>query len=709
MTSATLFAELARRNVIRMAGLYLVGAWLVTQVAGTVLPMFDAPGWIPRSIVILLAIGFLPAMALAWVFELTPQGLRRDADRGPADGAVPLSAGRALRTGIAVLAVALTLVGVDRFVLAPQRAAARVETPAKPRHATSTAVPAPAKSIAVLPFENLSDDKDNAYFATGMQDEILTRLAGIHDLKVISRTSTQQYAAHPPNLRIVAAQLGVATVLEGSVQRVGGKVRINLQLIDAASDSHLWAQNYDRDLEDVFAMQSDVAAQVADALKAQLLPRESARIASIPTHDVLAHDYYLQGLSLFRQLQTSSASDPAAAGKLATELFQRAIATDPGFALAFAQLSYLQNYLHWYGVDNRPDLVALADSAARRALALQPGLPEAHLAMGYAYYWGHRHYVPALREFETARASMPNNAEVIAAIAYVHRRQGAGMRAVAELQQAELLDPRDSLVPREIANSYVAMRRYADADAAYARSLEIFPGDIEAQEQRACARLLAGDLASARRMLEAIAPNSDPQGSVSLLRINLALLARDPAAALAAIEKAPPWLVTRWEHSVVPRSLLRGQALAMNGDAAAARPAFLEARTQLQSLLDNPGTAPDALSYLGLAHAGLGDKAQALAAARSAARQMPIARDPIVGPFRLDRLARTEVQVGDATAAIGHLRELMRASGGSTISGATLRIDPAWDPLRRDPRFLALLDQYPGPSTARAANAAGRP
>jgi TolB-like protein/Tfp pilus assembly protein PilF len=694
MGSGTLLAELARRNVIRMAGLYLVGAWLATQVAGTVLPMFGAPGWVARSVVILLAIGFLPALAVAWAFELTPQGLRRDADVAPQASIAPQTGRRMDRLIIAVLALALLYFGVDKFALAPRREAALVAQLPTARAATAppAVAAAPAKSIAVLPFENLSEDQSNAYFATGMQDEILTRLAGIRDLKVISRTSTEQYASHPPNLRIVAAQLGVATVLEGSVQKAGGKVRINLQLIDAASDSHLWAQNYDRDLKDVFAMQSDVAGQVADALKAQLLPEESARLASVPTRDMQAHDLYLQALSLFRQLQTSSARDPAAVGRQATGLYQAAIAADPGFALAFAQLSYLQSYLHWYAIDTRPGTVALAASAARQALALQPGLPEAHLAMGYVHYWGHRDYPAALAELAIARAGMPNNAEVISAIAFVHRRQGAPTHGIPELREAEVLDPRDSTIPREIANSYVSMGRYGEADTAYARSLAIFPGDIEAQEQRASARILAGDLPSARRMLEAIPADSDPQGSVSLLRYRLAMLARDPDAALAAIDRAPPWLMTRWEHSAAPRSLLRGQALAMKGDATGARVALLEARTQLEALLGNPDAAIDALSYLGLVHAGLGDRRQALQSANASVKQMPMSRDPIVGAFQLDRLARVEAQVGDATAAIGHLRGLLQEfGGGEAVSVAILRIDPAWDPLRGDPRFRALL------------------
>jgi TolB-like protein/Tfp pilus assembly protein PilF len=690
----SLITELRRRNVIRMAGLYLVGAWLLTQVAGTILPMFGAPEWIARSVVLVLAIGFVPALVVAWVFELTPDGLKRDDDVVPGESIAPQTARRMDRAIIAVLAIALVYFGVDKFVLAPRRAVA--QTAAVGVDATAGTSTASLKSIAVLPFENLSDDKANAYFATGMQDEILTRLAGIHDLKVISRTSTEQYASHPPNLRVVAGQLGVATVLEGSVQKADGKVRINLQLIDARSDSHLWAENYDRDLKDVFAVQSDVAARVADALKAQLLPAESERIASVPTRNVQAHDFYLQALALFRQLQTSSAHDPAAIGTQATHLYRQAIAADPAFALAHAQLSYLQSYLHWYNVDSRPDVVALADSAARQALALQPALPEAHLALGYVHYWGHRDYPAALAEFEVARAGMPNNAEVIAAIAYVHRRQGAAERSVRELRDAEVLDPRDSLIPREIANSFTTMHRYADADAAFARSLAIFPGDIEAQEQRATTRMFAGDLAAARRMADAIPADADPQGSVSLLRLRLAMVARDPDAALAALARAPQWLMTRWEHSVAPLDLLRGQALALKGDAAGAHAAFLRARTTLQDSLGNPGSAIDALSYLGLANAGLGNTNEALKDARAAATQMPMSRDPIVGAFQLERLARVEAQVGDAGAAIVHLRQLLLSTGGQTVSVATLKIDPAWDRLRDDPRFQALLRIPPG-------------
>ncbi len=277
-----LIVELRRRNVLRMAGLYLVGGWLIVQVSSTVLPMFDAPAWLPRSIVILLAIGFVPMLIFSWVFELTPDGIKRDADVPREQSIATQTAQRMNRMIIAVLALALLYFCFDRFVLAPRREADAVALAVR-SSAHDDGKDTALKSIAVLPFDNLSEDKSNAYFATGMQDEILTRLAGIHDLKVISRTSTEQYASRPPNLKTVAEQLGVATVLEGSVQKADGKVRINLQLIDARTDTHLWAQNYDRDLKDVFAVQSDVAEKVADALKAQLLPEESVRIAHVPT------------------------------------------------------------------------------------------------------------------------------------------------------------------------------------------------------------------------------------------------------------------------------------------------------------------------------------------------------------------------------------------------------------------------------------------
>ena len=673
-------AELKRRNVLRAGMLYAAGAWLLVQVATQVFPFFDIPNWVVRWIVIAAAIGFPFAMTLSWFYEFTPDGLKAESEIA-ANPAMVRSTGKALdRWIIVVLSLAVVLLLANTFVLHKDAGG-----PDK------TIAASLDKSIAVLPFENLSADKDNAYFAAGMQDEILTRLAAIRDLKVISRTSTEQYASHPPNLRVVAEQLGVATVLEGSVQRAGGKVRINLQLINAHDDSHLWAQNYDRDIADVFAVQSDVAEKVADALKAQLLPAESARIASVPTTSTQAHDLFLKGQDLFNQLQMSTIKDPAAAGAQAVDFYRGAIADDPKFALAHAQLSYLLSYLHWYGLDNRPSVIADALAAVEHALKLQPDLPEAHLAMAYVHYWGHRDYSPALAEFSIARAGMPNSAEALAGIAYVHRRQGLFEQCLTQLKQASLLDPRNLLIPREIATSYVALRRYAEAEATYVHALEVSPDDVESRVQQATSRILSGDTASAERLLDAIAPGTDPQGTVSLLRFKLHLLLRQPDAALAAIAHSPDWLLARFEHSATPIGLLRGQALAMKGETAAAHDAFLQARQALQDRLKNPVTAADAQSFLGLVDAGLGDKQAALKSGRAAVEQLPMSRDAMVGSYTLERLARAEVQVGETTSAIDHLRQLMNSPSGEVVSVATLRIDPVWDPLRKDPRFVKLL------------------
>src|SRR5437660_1771160 len=325
------FAELKRRNVVRMAGLYLVGAWLLTQVAGTVLPMFGAPDWLPRTVVILLAIGFVPALIFSWVFELTPQGLKRDEDVPPEESIAPQTARRMNRIIIAVLVLALGYFVFDKFVLTPRRAA----VPNESKSVNSIS----AKSIAVLPFENLSDDKGAAYFADGIQDEILTKLASIADLKVISRTSTARYKSKPEDLRTVSQQLGVATVLEGSVQKAADKVRVNVQLIDARADSHLWAKTYDRDIKDVFAVESEVAQEIADSLQARLSPAEANTVASAPTKDAQAYDLFLKGE--FEQRVANSNFRPESFDQ-AARWFKEAIARDPNFGLSIAPLAMCQ-------------------------------------------------------------------------------------------------------------------------------------------------------------------------------------------------------------------------------------------------------------------------------------------------------------------------------------------------------------------------------
>src|SRR5436189_909492 len=347
------FTELKRRNVIRFAGLYLVGSWLLVQVASTVLPMFGAPEWLPRSIVILLAIGFVPALIFSWVFELRPQGLKRDEDVRPEESIAPQTGRRMNRMIIAALVLALGYFAFDKFVLAPRRAAAPNDSPSA----------ASAKSIAVLPFESLSEEKSNAYFAEGVQDEILTRLAKVADLKVIARTSTQRFKSAPENLPDIAKQLGVLNILEGSVQKAGDQVRVNVQLINALTNAHLWAEIYDRKLTDIFAVESDIAKTIADSLRAKLTGSEKQMMAAQPTSDTTAYELYHKGRSLWEK--RSGDNIPKA-----ISFYEQAIGHDPNYALAYAGLADAYILLPYYTATAQRDVSGKAKDAALKALRL---------------------------------------------------------------------------------------------------------------------------------------------------------------------------------------------------------------------------------------------------------------------------------------------------------------------------------------------------
>ena len=667
--------RLKQRKLVQWAIAYAAAAFALLQGIDIVAQQFGWPEGVRRGITLALVVGFFVTLILAWYHG--ERGVQR------VTGTELLIIGLVLAVGGGILwRFAATRSPDDKASLPTHGAKAQVT------------LDIPPKSIAVLPFQNLSEDKGNAYFASGMQDMILTKLAAIGDLKVISRTSTERYKSRPDDLKAVAQELGVATVLEGSVQKAGQQVLINVQLIDAANDRHLWAEAYARTLENIFGVEGEVAEKVANALKAKLAPEESARVASVPTKNSAALELYLKGRDLFHRLQNSVVNDPVTTGKQARDYFERATATDPDFAIAYSSWSYLESYMHWYGVDDSPEVIDRARVSVDKARALQPDLPEVHFAMGYYHYWCHRDYKAALDEFAIAQKGMPNSAEVLAAIGYVHRRQGDWDGGIERLKQAMVLDPRDSLLPREIANSYMARRRYDEAATFSAQALAIAPGDLETIEQRVTGEAFRGDLAAAWQFVAAIPPDKDPQGSVSHLRFKLAMLQRQPDGALTALAHAPEWLITRFEHSSAPIELLRGQALKLKGDTVAARAQFLSAETKLKELRKNPQKAADANSYLAVTYAGLGDKEAALQAGRSAVDSLPISRDVTVGAFYLDRLARAEAGVGEVQSAIEHIDQLMSTSAGAAISVATLRIDPVWDPIRQDTRFQALVTKY---------------
>ncbi|MGH8274798.1 MAG: winged helix-turn-helix domain-containing tetratricopeptide repeat protein, partial [Gammaproteobacteria bacterium] len=514
------------------------------------------------------------------------------------------------RTGIAIGVAALVLVIVAAGVLASRLSVGP---------ASGQGAHASLPVIAVLPFANLSADKTNAYLTEGIQDTILTRLAGIGGFRVISRTSTESYTSRPGNLKRVTQQLGATTVLEGSVQKAGDRVQVNVQLIDARTDTHIWAETYSRTLEDVFEVEGNVATQVAAALEAKLLPAEAARLTQPLTRDPQAYLLFLKANHYANQTSDrANVKDPTAAVTRAIALYRQAIARDPHFALAYAHLSLLESYAYWFEIDPTPHRIADAERTAKRALALELDLPQAHLAMGYVEYYGHRNYAAALSQFKQAAQNLPHNADVIGAMAYIHRRQGKWQQSLAGLAQAARLDPRNPRWPNENGLTLMALRRYGEAIQQFDQALAIEPDDYDAATHKIAALFLMDEPEQARRALSQIPHDVDPQGLTSTLRFETAWFARDPDRALAALDSAPTEVEGPNTLGEIPKSLFQAQALSLKGDSAGARQAYTDARKTLQAMLRTQADNPDPWGSLGLAEAGLGEKAAAIQAGRRA-------------------------------------------------------------------------------------------
>ncbi len=488
----TFFTELKRRNVVRMAGLYLVGAWLLTQVASTVLPMFGAPDWLPRSIVIVLVIGFVPALVFSWVFELTPQGLKRDEDV-PAEQSIGPQTGRRMdRMIIAVLVLALAYFALDKFVLGPRRTAAPDES--------SSAIN--AKSIAVLPFDNLSRDLDNAYFAEGVQDEILTRLAKVADLKVISRTSTQRFKSAPADLREIAKQLGVTNILEGSVQKSNDQVRVNVQLINALTDTHLWAESYDRKLIDIFAVESDVAQRIASSLEAKLSGSEERAMKARPTENTEAYQLYLKGRFFWNKRTGGDL-------KTAADLFQRAIEADPSYAGAYAALAATDLLIPVFGAGPTKEFLAKATTAARRAIELDETSAEAHSVLAMVLLFDLK-FVESEAEFKRAIQLNPNYATA-------HQWYGNSFltslgrfdEAIREGERSIQLDPLSLVINTDFGSTLVLARRYDEAIAQLRRTLALDPNFAYAHWNLGVPLYLKGDVTGAISEFEKAASLDD--------------------------------------------------------------------------------------------------------------------------------------------------------------------------------------------------------
>jgi serine/threonine-protein kinase len=546
------------------------------------------------------------------------------------------------------------------------------------------AVPIPAKSIAVLPFENFSDEKENAYFADGIQDEILTDLAKVADLKVISRTSVMQYKnAVKRNLREIAQQLGVAHVLEGSVQRTGNRVRVTAQLIDAMTDTHLWAERYDRDLADVFAIQSEIAKTIADQLQAKISPSEKAAIEKAPTTDLAAFDLYERAKALWADV-----TDPLhAKEKLpqAAQLLDEAVARDPQFLLAWCLLSRVHGALYWTGHDRTQARLDLANVAVQTALRLQPDTGEAHRALGTYYYYGFRDYARARSELAVARRTLPNDAEIFLYTGLIDRREGHWDDSTRNLERALELDPRNLFTLQQLAVTYLTQHRYTDAARIYDSALRLVPGDPYTRILRALVELdWRADIKPFQTTLGTVVaenPSAAPDVDTPLY----ALCERTAAAAARALTNYPRDGVTTDYGVNCPRAYWEGVVARSQGDSAKAQAAFIAARSEVEKLLAKQPDFAAAISLLGVIDAGLVRKEQALQEGRRACELLPTSKDAVSGTALAINLAQIYTWTGEKDRAIEQIAALERIP--NTLSYGLLKLHPYWDSLRGDPHF----------------------
>jgi serine/threonine protein kinase/Tfp pilus assembly protein PilF len=544
---------------------------------------------------------------------------------------------------------------------------------------------APEKSIAVLPFENLSRDPKNAYFADGVQDEILTDLARIADLKVISRTSTLQYQGGlARNLRKIAHQLGVANVVEGTVQRAGNRVRVNAQLVDARTDQHLWAETYDRDLADVFAIQSEIAQQIAYQLKSKLSPEEKAAIGQKPTADLVAHDLYIRAKTL---IITSGFSTPAYESLTkAIRLLNQAIEHDPAFALAYYQLAQAHDQLYFMGVDHTPARLALADAAIQSLTRLRPNSGEAHLALAKHLYWGHLDYDHARDELKLAQRSLPNDPLLFEILGFIDRRQSRWTESTKNLERAIELDPQNSGFLKQLADSYVCLRRYTDAQHVLNRLIAVAPKDSNMRAYRAEIELLrdANPQPLSSTIGAILTEDSREAQNVASLWLEASLCERDSDGATRAMAALP--IAGCYDDWIpFPRASCEGIVAQLRGDRAAAHAAFTSARKEAAKLIADQPDYAEALCVLGMADAALGNKEGAIREGRRATELMPVSKNAIEGALLIKYMAVIYAWTGEKNLAV---QQLAIAAGiPGFLSYGELRLHPRWDPLRGDPRF----------------------
>ena len=661
------FEEVKRRKVYRVAAAYIIAAGGIIQLASATFPAWELPNWSLRLVILLLLVGFPIALILAWAFDITAQGIRATPET-----VAPTT--RRRRNIIMLIATGVIISAATGFFLLPRVAAHKVD-----------------KSIAILPFENLSDEKENAYFADGIQDDVLTNLSKISDLRVISRTSVMQYRGRPTNLRDIGKALGVSNILEGSVRRSGNRVRVNVQLIDANTDEHVWASDYDRDVTDVFAIQSDLAREIANALQAKLSPAEKSQMTQKPTENGEAYLAFVQAHDLSCEVEDFEKL------KQSEQLYQRAIELDPNFALAIARYSQLESWIA-RDFDRAPERREKARTLAERALELQPDLPEAHLARGYSYYWGDNNYGAALKEFEIAKQGLPNESEVYLAIGAIQRRQGKWAESTASMEKAVSLNPKDWWSLQNLTHNYTMLRDFAKANQTIDRALALNPASLGPWEVKSKLAVFGkGDFSVAEKAFETV--KSFPMTNEQKLKVRsdragIFLLERRYSEGLNEAESLPDDQLAAYPDHLWGKYYGIGFARKGLHDEPGARAAFLKAKSIAEDNLKRSPDSADAHLQLAKALAQLGEKEAALAEARHASELLPESKDAFGGAEIAAGVAEVYAILGDNDRVIDVLDGLLTRPSSVTAQG--LKINPIWDPVRGDPRFQALIEKYGG-------------
>jgi len=657
------FEELQRRKVYRVAAAYIVAAGFLIQMASATFPAWELPNWSLRLVIALLLIGFPIALILAWAYDITAQGIQ-----------ITPTKGTHRRRNLILLIVTGVMVSASAgFFLLPRAMWNKVD-----------------KSVAVLPFQNLSSDPENAYFADGIQEEVLTRLAKIADLKVISRASTQQYQSKPGNLAEIAKQLGVANILEGTVQKAGNQVRVNVHLVNVQTGSQLWAETYDRKLSDIFNVETEIAKGIAESLQATLTGREEQALAAKPTNNPEAYDAYLRGLAF--EARSNYSSD---ALFKAIDFYDLAVRLDPNFALAWARLSGAHALLYF----NRGDTTAARRDAAKEALEnaqkLQPNSPETLLFVGYYQYWVLHDYGLAKATFGRVSKMLPGSSQALYALGAIARREGHWDEGVAYWERGLALDPRNTALLIEVAWTYAALRQFPTALKLYNRALAILPDELSLMALKASIYQAEGNLPEAAKLLVQVnaQTNSDPAVRIKLAQLRLE---RNQTEAIQLVQARQAGLhfASAIDKGIKQNGLALFQHVA--GDTASAKAAAEQARNTLEPLSkDQPDNAfiPAALA---VAYAILDEKSSALNEAQRAITLVPSSKDRLSGPGFEENLALVEMIIGENSRAISTLTRLLQTPYGgwlynpAPITPALLRLDPIWDPLRADPAFQKL-------------------